>query len=406
MGRKSRKSTMSGLHKRNDIWWMEKMVDGQRIRESTGTRDRAEAERYVIHRLEELRIAKVYGVRPKRLFREAAIKFLKEHQHKRSYLDDVCQIKLLDSYIGELFLEQVHMGNLQSYIEDRRKQDVKNRTINKALQVVRHILNLAASEWLDEYGLTWLLNAPKIKLLSENDRSPPYPLSWEQQDDFFAQLPLYLRRMALFKVNTGCRDQEVCGLKWEWEIPVIDLNTSVFVIPGKHTKNGLDRLVVLNNIAKQVIDEVREEHAVYVFTCARWGNRIIEEINNNAKIPFERRRLFQMNNNSWQKARVEVGLPHLRVHDLKHTFGRGLRSAGVSFEDRQDLLGHKSAKITTHYSVAEIKNLIDAANRVCQRTESTSVLALLKRNKVTNVGEDAKLFPSHTNWERVSHCKG
>jgi integrase len=43
----------------------------------------------------------------------------------------------------------------------------------------------------------------------------------------------------------------------------------------------------------------------------------------------------------------------VRVHDLKHTFGRRLRAAGVSFEDRQDLLGHKSGRITTHYSQAE-----------------------------------------------------
>jgi len=40
------------------------------------------------------------------------------------------------------------------------------------------------------------------------------------------------------------------------------------------------------------------------------------------------------------------------VHDLKHTFGRRLRAAGVSFEDRQDLLGHRSGRITTHYSAA------------------------------------------------------
>jgi hypothetical protein len=37
----------------------------------------------------------------------------------------------------------------------------------------------------------------------------------------------------------------------------------------------------------------------------------------------------------------------------------------VSFEDRQDLLGHKSGRITTHYSQAELSNLIDAAERVC-----------------------------------------
>ncbi len=32
----------------------------------------------------------------------------------------------------------------------------KTKTINLALGTVRHILNLAASEWLDEYRLTWL----------------------------------------------------------------------------------------------------------------------------------------------------------------------------------------------------------------------------------------------------------
>ena len=57
----------------------------------------------------------------------------------------------------------------------------------------------------------------------------------------------------------------------------------------------------------------------------------------------------------------------MRVHDLKHTFGRRLRAAGVSFEDRQDLLGHRSGRITTHYSAAELSRLIAAANSVCER---------------------------------------
>ena len=55
----------------------------------------------------------------------------------------------------------------------------------------------------------------------------------------------------------------------------------------------------------------------------------------------------------------------MRVHDLKHTFGRRLRAAGVTFEDRQDLLGHKSRRITTHYSEAELENLIAAAEKAC-----------------------------------------
>ena len=86
-----------------------------------------------------------------------------------------------------------------------------------------------------------------------------------------------------------------------------------------------------------------------------------------------------MNNTAWKSARERAadkweaetgtaapeGFRKVRVHDLKHTFGRRLRAAGVSFEDRQDLLGHKSTRITTHYSGAELASLIEAAEKVC-----------------------------------------
>ena len=44
------------------------------------------------------------------------------------------------------------------------------------------------------------------------------------------------------------------------------------------------------------------------------------------------------------------------IEMLKHTFGYRLRAAGVGFEDRQDLLGHKSNRITTHYSNSALSN--------------------------------------------------
>lgn len=70
---------------------------------------------------------------------------------------------------------------------------------------------------------------------------------------------------------------------------------------------------------------------------------------------------------AWVRARKEANLPQVRVHDLKHTFGRRLRAAGVSFEDRQDLLGHRAGRMTTHYSAAELSDLIEAAGKVCDR---------------------------------------
>lgn len=43
----------------------------------------------------------------------------------------------------------------------------------------------------------------------------------------------------------------------------------------------------------------------------------------------------RMLNSSWCRVRKNLGLRQVRVHDLKHTFGRRLRAAGVNFEERQ-----------------------------------------------------------------------
>jgi hypothetical protein len=36
----------------------------------------------------------------------------------------------------------------------------------------------------------------------------------------------------------------------------------------------------------------------------------------------------------------------------------------VGFEDRQDILARKSGRMTTHYSAAELGNLVAAVNRI------------------------------------------
>ena len=41
---------------------------------------------------------------------------------------------------------------------------------SRAIAFVRRILNLTSSEWVDEFGLTWLALAPKIKLLPDTNK--------------------------------------------------------------------------------------------------------------------------------------------------------------------------------------------------------------------------------------------
>ncbi len=375
MGTRNR---MPGLIKRNKTWWIDKKIDGQRIQESTGTSDLDEAERYLIHKLEELRLAKVYGVRPKRTFAQAAAKYLTEKK-KRSIADDISHLDALMPYIGELPLEAIHMGSLATYIKERQngqyaermkklpeakrfKEVVTNQTVNHALKVVRQILRLAAGKWRDENSLTWLIAAPMIELLDETvEKRKAIPLSWEEQDRLFSELSPELRQMATFAVNTGCRNEEVCNLRWEWEIPIPVPDTSVFVIPATDHKNKHERLVVLNNVAKVIIEEVRGMHSTHVFT-------------------YKDKPYYSMHSSSWRRGRIRAGLPHVRVHDLKHTFGARLTNAGVSLEHKKQLLGHKgNVDITTHYSLAGIQTLIEQANKVCIRKDDISVASFLKQ---------------------------
>jgi integrase len=367
MGRK----TIPGLIMRAGIWHVDKRICGRRVCQSTGTADIQEAERFLARLMEQTRQAHVYGVRPPRTFEQAAAKFLLENQHKRSITDDISRLKGLMPWIGQLQLDRIHRGSLQPWIADRRKNGLATGTINHGLQIVRRILNLAAGEWVDEQGLTWLHAAPKITLLPVSDKRQPYPLSWEEQSRLFRLLPAHLEQMALFAVNTGCRDAEICNLRWDWEVSVPELGTSVFIIPGPKVKNSDDRLVVLNHVARSIVEGRRGCHPAYVFD-------------------FEGHPVKRMLNTGWKKARERAELFQVRVHDLKHTFGRRLRAAGVSFEDRQDLLGHRSGRITTHYSAVELSRLIEAAETVAEQNGRRPELVVLRGK----VGTDSRKTPA------------
>ena len=344
-----------GLYRRGHNWWIDKKIKGYgRLAESCGTTNLAEAEHYLAFRLNEIRNAMVYGIRPTRTFQQAAIKYLDENQHKKSTERYIHAFDRAMPHIGDLRLDRIHNDTLAKYRRSRRSDGVSAGTINKELSCVRRILNLAARVWRHDNGMSWL-DVPPLIEMEQGPARKPYPLSWEEQDRLFRELPAHLQRIALYKVNTGCRKQEVCQLRWNWEVQVPELGTSVFILPSNdefQTKNSLERVVVLNSIARRVVDEQRGKHREFVFTYRGNPTKTIL-------------------NSGWKRARLRAGLPNVRVHDLRHTFGHRLRAAGVSFEDRQDLLGHKSERMTTHYSAPDIARLIEAAERVCTRRPNT-----------------------------------
>ena len=69
------------------------------------------------------------------------------------------------------------------------------------------------------------------------------------------------------------------------------------------------------------------------------------------------------------------GFASIRIHDLKHTFGRRLRAAGVTEEDRRALLSHKNGSITA----AKLGKLNDEPNKISATDSREPALTILGR---------------------------
>lgn len=348
-----------GLTRRGSTWWVNKKIRGiaQPIRESTGTSDLAEAERYLARRIEQLRHVHVYGERPPTPFRDAVTRYLEEVCPSASLERAAIAFEHVLPTIGATDVTLVHDGLLAPYRRDRMAAGASAGTVNKEMMFVSRVLNLCARVWRHVNGRPWIDTAPLIQRASGAARQPTI-LPWEQQGALLAALPGPLAKAALFDLHTGLRAGELSLLAWAWEVKVPELDVFVFVLPREVTKAKQERVVVLNSVARRLVEGQRGNGSAYVFPTDA-GKPYVEFLTP-----------------SWVKARMKIGLPSLRFHDLRHTFGHRLRGAGVGLEDREDLLGHTTRRMTTHYSAPELHRLLEAAEKIVTERPATNLRAI------------------------------
>ena len=375
-----RKTAGIKLVKRKDssYWYAEGTLFGERVRESTGTVSKEEATLILNDIIHKLKRKRVYGEEDAVVdFNTVAAKHLNEST-KVSIKEDARYIEQLAPYIGVSPMNQIYRGYgehnkptpLEQFILDRAKDKVTARTINYALTVLNIIGNKAVKRWRGTGGKplipfwagVYLVDKEEAKALGLKAKRVVGPISWEEQTILFNELPDLNRDMCLFNANTGCRTQEVCQLQWQW---LVQRNDGIwfFELPSDLVKNRVGRVVVLNDIAKSVIQKRHGEHPKYVFV-------------------YKNHPVTSMGGTAFQKARKRAAskLASIRsvgVHSLKHTYGARLRVAGVPEEDRNFLTGHKGKmSMTTYYSAPELKQMLEYSNRVCEQNDK---LVLLER---------------------------
>ena len=254
-----------GLYRRKDsrYWWISLVLpDGRRVCQSTGCVERTDAESFVVRLKNEALEAKQQGIRGIYVWQQAVVRYLEEFSDKASLSDDKDHLKKLDPYLRSRRLDAIDMTALQPFMRDRKMKDgVSNATVNRALEVVRRILNVAHQEW------RWLRGVPKIRMLKEPRRRARF-LRREEADRLIAALPPHMKPIVEFALATGCRAGEIHGLEWSR----VDLTRKVAWLDRGATKSGDGRGIPLNADALAALESTRGQHPRWCFTFA--GKRI------------------------------------------------------------------------------------------------------------------------------------
>lgn len=326
----------TGVYRRGDsrYWWIAATLsNGRRIRQSAGTCDRDEAEALLAKLKVEAYREVNFGIKPRRTWQEAVVRYLLGKQHLRSFGDVQRICRKLDRYLGQLELNQINGDVIWQITQGELKRGNEPATVNRYLATVRNLLRIARDEW------QWIDVIPKIRLLSgENERDRW--LTRKEADRLIAAAAPHMKALIRFALATGCRAREITGLEWSR----VDLKRRTAWLD--RTKNGTPRGVPLNAEAMEVLEAERGKHPVYCFTFR--GQPIAWELTNSA----------------WQSATRKAGITDFRFHDLRHTWASWHRQAGTSCDELKELGGWKSRVMVDRYAKFATEHLSVAAARI------------------------------------------
>lgn len=270
-------------------------------------------------------------------FAEVAQQYLTHQKARISAANYERERGIVKDHLSAFFageLRAIRRASVQRYITARLAH-VENATVTKELNVLKHLLELAATEW--EYipvNPARRIKAPK---------SAPGRVRYLQPTELRAALeaaPGWLRPIIALAATTGMRRSEILKLRWL----DIDLNGGRLLLP--QTKNGDGRIVYLNRLALQAIESL--------------------PVSEKTK-PVDL--LFPGLDGHWVSVKFvrvcrELSISDFHFHDLRHTAASWMRMQGADIHTVAQLLGHKDLRMAARYQHLSPSFLAEAVGRL------------------------------------------
>lgn len=322
------------LKKRNGVWWVDITHDGERVRKSTKTEIKAEAQLFHDKFKSELwEASKVLKI-PKREWKTAVVRWIEESAHKRSLLYDKVHLRWVEPFLKTVYLSDITTDMIDSIAKKKEETGVSPASVNRMLEVIRAILRRAHKEW------GWLEVVPAVRMRKEDNRRVRW-ITYKEAQRLLSELPEHLQDMMRFTLATGLRQANVTELKW----CDVDLVRQHALVHPEDSKTGRAIPVPLNQDAIDILTSRKGSHPIFVFT-------------------YKNKPVSRCNNHAWRKALFRAGIKDFRWHDLRHTWASWHVQNGTSLQELQQLGGWSSFEMVLRYAHLSSDHLRHAADRV------------------------------------------
>ena len=254
-------------------------------------------------------------------FSEVATRFLAHQKARLTRLAYQREAGIVSGHLAKFFkapIAAIRRVDIERYIT-KRAGEVSAHSVQKELNVLKHLLRLAVQWELIPFSPAQTVKAPRVPAGRIRYLQP------KELQQVVESCPGWLRPIVAIAACTGMRRSEILGLRW---VDVDLLNRRILL---KQTKNGDGRIVYLNDLAKAALEsrlpDSNGHQSSMVFTGVT---------HEQVSIRFVRvcRRLK---------------IADFRFHDLRHTAASWLRMQGADIHTVAQLLGHKDLRMAARY---------------------------------------------------------
>lgn len=323
------------LYQRGGVWWLYIVHDGARIRRSTGTADRTEAQQ--IHDKLKADLWNRQHHPDSHTFAEAVALWLETGEKG---LPDRYRLNALD--IADLTLAELDEKRLRAILR-RFSGSTRNRVINLLTAVLNQAMQAG-----------WIAKVPAMARIKTKDERTRW-LTMDEWQRLERELPCHLRQMARFALATGLRENNVIGLEWSQ----VDMARCVAWVHPDQTKTGKPLGVPLSDAALRVLEAQADLHERWVFV---WNGKPVTKTSTK----------------SWKAALVRAGIDvyqdeqerdssTFRWHDLRHTWASWHVMNGTPLEVLQKLGGWRTLQMVMRYAHLAPEHLAQFANNAQPR---------------------------------------